>query len=199
MDFLRKLFTQKQSSEQLAIPEAAPKPSSYPDPSADKIAVISISTNIDEIKSLEEEPGEMFFVCPQCGHCGRLNDVGKILWKSNPTSFTNHVCSECHHQFDAGPQLRFGNCPATDAERASIPVQSSSRTSDTWQASTGESVQFNRMQHVTGHTYEWWTSPSNQAAKEFLNSRTVTQGDYYIQIETPKNNWGKDILGPYTY
>jgi hypothetical protein len=72
----------------------------------------------------------------------------------------------------------------------------------TWKASNGEAVVFKQKYAKpslfgTSNTYEEWTAPSAQAAKEFLNSRQITEQQYYLAVETPEGNWCKDRDGVY--
>jgi hypothetical protein len=57
---------------------------------------------------------EMYFDCSKCGHCERVNNVGKTSFQGNPSSFRNTPCSKCGHSFDAGPRVKFGQCPGFD-------------------------------------------------------------------------------------
>lgn len=71
-----------------------------------------------------------------------------------------------------------------------------------WTASTGETVRFRKTWSKPGQlrgtdTYEEWTAPSTQAAKEYLNTRTISKRQYYLVIETPEGNWCKDAAGVY--
>ena len=75
-------------------------------------------------------------------------------------------------------------------------------SSEKWTASTGEQVTFKRKYSkqslVMGtDTFEEWTAPSTQAAKEYLNTRMIAEGQYYLVVETPEGNWGKDLAGIY--
>lgn len=47
------------------------------------------------------------------------------------------------------------------------------------------------------NTYEVYKAPSKASALEFLKTKTVTRGLYYVVIETPEGNWGKDKDGIY--
>jgi hypothetical protein len=46
-------------------------------------------------------------------------------------------------------------------------------------------------------TYEVFKARTAQEAREFLNGKTVAERLYYIVVETPEGNWGKDIEGLY--
>lgn len=46
-------------------------------------------------------------------------------------------------------------------------------------------------------TYEVWTAPTAESAKQFLNTRDVKRNFYYLVVETPEGNWGKDCMGVY--
>lgn len=45
--------------------------------------------------------------------------------------------------------------------------------------------------------YEVYRGPDKAAAMDFLAGKTVSQRDYYIVVETPEGNFGKDIDGVY--
>lgn len=71
-----------------------------------------------------------------------------------------------------------------------------------WQTAGGEVVRFKRKwakpSLVTGvDTYEEWTAPTASAARAYLHTRTVLDQQYYIVVETPEGNWGKDRNGMY--
>lgn len=57
---------------------------------------------------------EMYFDCPQCHNCERLNNVGKKLYQSNPFQFQNIKCIKCKHEFNAAKRMKFGPCPGFD-------------------------------------------------------------------------------------
>lgn len=46
-------------------------------------------------------------------------------------------------------------------------------------------------------TYEVYRAKTAQQAREFLEGKTVTEKLYYVVVETPEGNWGKDIKGMY--
>ena len=47
------------------------------------------------------------------------------------------------------------------------------------------------------NTYEIHKAPSKSVALEYLKKKTVTKGLYYVVVETPEGNWGKDKDGIY--
>lgn len=47
------------------------------------------------------------------------------------------------------------------------------------------------------NTYEIYKANSKSVALEFLKNKTVAKSLYYIIVETPEGNWGKDIDGIY--
>jgi hypothetical protein len=56
---------------------------------------------------------------------------------------------------------------------------------------------FIRKQSLPGGTYEIYQSTDAETAKEFLQSKTVVDSQYYVVIETPDGTWGKDKEGLY--
>jgi len=77
-----------------------------------------------------------------------------------------------------------------------------SGSSREWKAPSGAVVLFKRKYSKPGlaggtDTFEEWTAGSAQAAKEYLNTRTISEAQYYLVVETPEGNWGKDLTGVY--
>ena len=58
-------------------------------------------------------------------------------------------------------------------------------------------VKFKSKDYSGSNTYEVYSAPSKDAALEFLKTKPVTKGLYYIVVETPEGNWGKDLNGTY--
>ena len=46
-------------------------------------------------------------------------------------------------------------------------------------------------------TYEMYKAKTAQEAREFLDTKEVTERLYYVVVETPEGNWAKDIEGMY--
>jgi hypothetical protein len=46
-------------------------------------------------------------------------------------------------------------------------------------------------------TYEMYRAKTAQEARNFLEGKTVSKQLYYVVVETPEGNWGKDIDGIY--
>jgi len=47
------------------------------------------------------------------------------------------------------------------------------------------------------NTYEVYSGPDAETAKEFLKSKPVTESLYYVIVETPEGNYGRDKDGIY--
>ncbi len=47
------------------------------------------------------------------------------------------------------------------------------------------------------YRYEIYQAPTAQAARSFLDSRTVTANYTYLTVLTPEGNWGKDVYSLY--
>lgn len=61
-----------------------------------------------------EEMGEMYFQCPQCSTYERVNNIGKMMLKSDPNYFTSVQCIKCKHTYNARARLQKGQCPDID-------------------------------------------------------------------------------------
>lgn len=48
-------------------------------------------------------------------------------------------------------------------------------------------------------TYEVYTATSKLDALSFLENKKVTKKLYFIEVETPEGNWGKDHFGIYEW
>jgi DNA-directed RNA polymerase subunit RPC12/RpoP len=68
----------------------------------------------DEVQQISDDLGDMYFDCPHCGHNERLNNVGKVVYESNPFAYKEYSCKGCNRVFDAGPRMKFGKCPGYD-------------------------------------------------------------------------------------
>jgi hypothetical protein len=153
--------------------------------------ITQLSFSAEELEQNANTYGEMYFNCPGCGHCERVNDIGKAILKTNPFAWKTYKCLKCGHTFDAAPRIKFGEHSATGS-LTPAPVSTSAAAD----------VQFKRKWEKQNNlgltdTYEEWTAPSSSAAKAYLNTRTITQRQYYVVVETPEGNWGKDVAGIY--
>lgn len=137
-----------------------------------------------------EQPDEMYFDCPFCGHAERLNDVGKSVYNTNPFMFKDFNCTACKKSFDAGPRMKFGPCP------------NDSKVNDALINSPAVQVTFKRKwtkPNIIGtlDTYEEYTAPTAAAAQAYLNTRHISEAQFYVIVETPEGCWGKDRAGIY--
>ena len=73
------------------------------------MSVVSFTT--EEANKVSDAMGEMYFDCPRCGHCERINNLGKMALQRSPTIFRNTKCVKCGEVFDAAPRAKFGECP----------------------------------------------------------------------------------------
>ncbi len=60
-----------------------------------------------------------------------------------------------------------------------------------------QDVVFDRTMRRGPASYELYTAADAEKAKAFLLSRNVTQGLFYIEVETPLGTWGVDKDGLY--
>ncbi|MHA1812383.1 MAG: hypothetical protein ACTSYX_03000 [Candidatus Thorarchaeota archaeon] len=68
-------------------------------------------------------------------------------------------------------------------------------TADETPESEAEQVTFVRKYTKEPYTYEVYSGPSKLAAQDFLHNKTVSARHYYVIVETPDGNWGKDVQG----
>ncbi|UCG68115.1 MAG: hypothetical protein JSV09_09820 [Thermoplasmata archaeon] len=61
----------------------------------------------------------------------------------------------------------------------------------------GGKVSYLRTDKKGYYTYKIYKAPSQSAALAFLKEHPVNQSLYYIIVETPEGNWGRDINGIY--
>lgn len=113
--------------------------------------------------------------------CG--NDLTHDLWEQAKTSFGKHNGTPRNEQ---------------EPEKRSAPVQQAT-------AARPDKVVFVKemrgQNQVGGGTYikKRYSAPDAASAKAFLQQHPVTEQFYYIEIETPEGNFGRDIQGIYTY
>lgn len=60
-----------------------------------------------------------------------------------------------------------------------------------------KSVRYQEKITKNGATYEVYTAPDKGSAILFLKGKQVTQGQYYICVDTPEGSFGRDINGIY--
>lgn len=60
-----------------------------------------------------------------------------------------------------------------------------------------KSVRYKEKIRKDGATYEVYTAPNKLSAIAFLKGKQVTQGQYYICVDTPEGSFGRDINGIY--
>ncbi len=86
---------------------------------------------------------------------------------------------------------RGGKCKNHDAPAAGVKVQNTQ----------GNASRTRFKEKVKGNdgisTYEVYTAPDKASAMAYLKTRLVTQRLYYIVVETPEGNFGRDINGFY--
>jgi hypothetical protein len=52
-------------------------------------------------------------------------------------------------------------------------------------------------QGVVTYSYEVYRAKTAEEARQFLEKKNVTEGHFYLVVETPEGNWGKDVNGMY--
>ncbi len=62
---------------------------------------------------------------------------------------------------------------------------------------TSNDIKFVEKRKTPEATYELYRAKDAASAKEFLESKTVEENKYYIEVETPEGHWGTDIYGLY--
>lgn len=84
-----------------------------------------------------------------------------------------------------------GKCKSHDAPAAGARV--SAQKGDASKVKYKEKTKGNDGTSV----YEVYTAPNKASALAFLQTKTVSKKMYFIVVETPEGNWGKDIMGIY--
>ena len=90
---------------------AVPIPSQSPIAAQSGVSMMLLS--VDEVARVDAEMGEMHLSCPQCGHCERVNDVGKWMLNQGQNVFARFTCPACQHVFDGAAHLRSGSGPVS--------------------------------------------------------------------------------------
>jgi len=107
-----------------------------------------------------------------------MGNLAKAVYKTSPFEFKDRECARRGKTFNAAARVKLGPCPGAE-----------SRSHETKEHGMNGSSQID--------TFEEWTTPSTQAAKEYLNTRSISRAQYYLVVETPEGNWGKDMAGVY--
>lgn len=81
--------------------------------------------------------------------------------------------------------------------REQAPEESAPASKPKPAAITAASVTFVREHQKGMHTYRVHRGPSKAAAMAFLQNHPVTRNFYYLIVETPEGNFGRDIDGIY--
>lgn len=63
-------------------------------------AFMSGLISIADIERNDQEMGEMYLHCPNCGEDERINDMGKLMLKQGNNVFANYTCKKCGTVFD---------------------------------------------------------------------------------------------------
>jgi hypothetical protein len=77
-----------------------------------------------------------------------------------------------------------------------VPIKHSSSGPKPAQKPKGK-ASYVRTDRKGQNTYEIYKAPSKLVALDFLKGKTVTKALYFLIVETPEGNWGKDIDGIY--
>jgi len=65
----------------------------------------------EELNQIDAEMGDMYYDCPHCGHCQRLGNLAKAVYKTNPFEFKEKECVHCGKTYNAAARMKFGKCP----------------------------------------------------------------------------------------
>lgn len=140
------------------------------------ISFIKIASDTNEFISLET----LEFGCYETETKGQWE---VIIWGEN---FTSDMFEESNKKLSAAGGKKKGERVPTKK------TQSKPKTS-----TRKGKVKYIRTNVQGPNTYEVHEAPSKEVALEFLKNKTVTKGRYYVIVETPEGNWGKDINGIY--
>ena len=108
-----------------------------------------------------------------------------IIWGD---SLTNEMFEESRTQLlEAGGKKKGERKPVEESkEKPKVDVKAK-----------GSTATYIRTDVQGQNTYEIYKAQSKSSALEFLKQKPVNKPLYYIIVETPEGNWGKDIEGIY--
>ena len=112
--------------------------------------------------------------------CGK--DLTHELWEQAKTSFAKHNGTISNDQ---------------EPEKHSAPVQAATVARPDKVVFVKDMSGQNSMGGI--FTKKRYSAPDAASAKAFLQQHPVTERFYYIEIDTPEGNFGRDIQGIYTY
>lgn len=108
-----------------------------------------------------------------------------IFWGEN---LSTEMYNEAKTKLDnAGGKMKGGR----------IPTKKSQGQPNSKEKIKKEKVKYEKTYNEGSNTYETHKAPSKSAALAFLKNKSVTKSLYYVIVETPEGNWGKDIDGIY--
>lgn len=120
-----------------------------------------------------------------CYETETLGEWEVIIWGEN---FTKELFDEAKSKLSKSRGKIKGE---RAAQKASIKAK------PTKQTKAVEKPNYIRTDYQGANTYDIYSAKSKSAALEFLKNKSVTKSLYYVIIETPEGNWGKDINGIY--
>jgi predicted Zn-ribbon and HTH transcriptional regulator len=140
------------------------------------LSFIKIASDTNEFISLET----LEFGCYDSGTNG-LWEV--IIWGD---SFTSEMFEESNTKLSAAGGNKKGERKPVENTRSKTKV-----------SNLDGKTTYVRKDVKGPNTYEIYKAPSKSVALEFLKMKPVTKSLYYVIVETPEGNWGKDIDGIY--
>ena len=106
-----------------------------------------------------------------------------IIWGAN---FNNEMFNESASKLSAaGGMKKGGRVPPEKKQTKPKPTNKAGKAT------------YDRTDKQGPNTYEVYKAPSQSVALEFLKKKSVNKPLYYVIIETPEGNWGKDKDGIY--
>jgi len=109
-------------------------------------------------------------------------DLTHDLWQKAKTSFINHG-GRPRGQGDLEPEIKAQKPKKKKTGKVKYVTTNTSRK--------------NLGTQVVTFTYEVYRGPDAATAKDFLSEKPVKKPHYYIIVETPEGNYGRDIDGIY--
>lgn len=122
----------------------------------------------------------------KCSTCGQVKDSGHV-WEGCK-------CKRCDRTQDADHSWVGCTCTTCGRSRDTAHDWSADLQCTKCGRSQFADVRYKGTEVTSGSTYKVYTAPGRARALEFLRACVVNEERYYLIIETPQGNFGKDLV-----